>query len=95
MKYREGVLLSEMKSPCVLPDDILRDFELSNLIRLGLVKTIQEPFANSQTLEIPNNSQVSHLTVDLDIDVESNINNILTELGELFLDACTEKSEKT
>lgn len=32
--------------------------------------------------------------VDLDINVESNTDNILTELGELFINACKVKQHK-
>jgi len=95
LKYRESSLLRKISEPEVIPEEELREFELSNLIRLGLVKATQETFANSQTLEIPNNQDSEYLKVDLDVEVESNIEHILTELGELFLDACTEKRNKT
>jgi hypothetical protein len=57
------------------------------------VKEEKEFYANSQTLEIPNDreDERSYINVDLDIDVESNTNNILTELGELFINACKDK----
>lgn len=71
----------------------LKEFELSNLIRLGLVKEEKEYYANPQTLEIPNSDRSMYLNVDLDIDMDSNIENILTELGKLFLVACKEKTK--
>lgn len=36
----------------MVPYDSLKEFALSNVIRLGLVKDEKEYYANSQTLEI-------------------------------------------
>lgn len=97
LKYREPTILRKINDPQVIPENELREFELSNLIRLGLVKSTQETFANSQTLEIPKDLEREHehdnyYNIDLDIEIESNIEHVLTELGELFLTACTEKN---
>lgn len=92
LTYKESSILFKLKQPEIVPDNILKEFELSNLIRLGLIKEVQETYANSQTLEIPNRPDESYLTVDLDIEVESNRNYILTELGELFIEACKNKN---
>lgn len=91
LNYRENSIISKIKQPETLPDEGLREFEVSNVIRLGLVKHVQETYANSSTLEIPNNHDKEYLTVDVDIEVESNNSHLLTELGELFIEACTEK----
>jgi hypothetical protein len=97
LKYTESTILRKLNQYEVIPNDSLEDFELSNLIRLGVVKEEKDFYANSQTLEIPyerdSEFENSHLTVDLDIEVESNIENILTELGELFFNACKEKKK--
>ena len=79
-----------------ISDDEIQDFELSNVIRLGLVKEVKDFYANSQTLEIPNDpeNERSYINVDLDIEVESDISNNLTELGELFFNACKEKKHR-
>jgi len=81
----------------VVSEDLFKDFEMSNLTRLGLIKEIREFYAESQTLEIPietddgyGNSR-SYANVDLDIDMDSTTEFILTELGELFFKACKEK----
>jgi len=93
LKYKESSLQRSIWKPEEVPTVSLEDFEISNVIRLGLVKEEKEFYANSQTLEIPNDrdSDRSYINVDLDIDVESNTENILTELGELFINACKEK----
>ena len=82
--------------PEILPMYQFEDFELSNLTRLGLVKFVQTPFANSQKLEIPydtREAESGYLNVDLDIDIDSEEEYILTELGALFMQACTEKKD--
>lgn len=96
LKHKEYFFLSSIRKSEILPDDYLQEFELSNTIRLGLTKEEKEFFANSQTLEIPNDRDYhsSYINYNLDIDVESNTNNILTELGELFINACKDKREK-
>lgn len=96
LKYQENWIQRKMFAPEVIPEDELEDFELSNLIRLGLVKAIQETIANSQTLEIPQRRDddyyhSDYVSVDLEIDLESNIEHIMTGLGDLFVDACTMK----
>jgi hypothetical protein len=69
----------------------LEQFELSNLTRLGLIKEVQEVYTESQTLEIPNDPHSSHLSVKFEPDVYSNTENVLTDLGFLFLKACNPK----
>ena len=94
-KIRYSILKSE-----VIPDGLFREFEISNLIRLGLVKEVREFYAESQTLEIPLDRSEEYgytreyANIDLDIDVDSTTEYILTELGELFFKACKEKSNK-
>lgn len=92
LKYKEPSLLGSINQPEIVPDGKLKEFEFSNLNRLGLIKEVHETYANSQTLEIPNEPDKQYFTVDLDIEVESDKNYILTELGELFVIACKEKT---
>lgn len=96
LKYREGRILGKILKPETVPYDSLKEFEFSNAIRLGIVKEEKEFYANSQTLEIPNerDEYSSYTNIDLNIDVESDTENILTELGELFISACKEKNSK-
>lgn len=96
MKYEENWISQKTLYPEIIPEDELRDFELSNLIRLGLVKSVQETTANSQTLEIPKHREDDwndYVSVNVEIDLESNVEHIMTELGELFIDACTIKKK--
>ena len=93
--YKEGTIKRSMLYPEHIPDEYLREYEMSNLIRLGLAKAMQETYGSRQTLEIPNDPDKEYLTVDVDIDVESENYHVLTELGELFIDACTEKQNQS
>lgn len=89
----EASILSRLKRPITLPDIIFENFELSNLIRLGIIKEEKDFYANSQTLEIPNSRDENYFKVDLDVNVESYAQNIFTGLGELFIYACKEKTK--
>jgi len=95
IERKETLLKYKIKEPESIPEDHLKEFELSNLIRLGLIKFVQLPFVNSQTLEIPYDKEdeyfSGYLTVDLDVDVETDEEYVLTELGELFIKASTLK----
>ena len=92
LKYKEPSIIGKINQAEIVPDGKLKEFEFSNLNRLGLIKEVHETYANSQTLEIPNDPDKEYLTVDLAIEVESDKNYILTELGELFVNACKEKN---
>lgn len=84
--------------PQIVPEQ-LEEFEMSNLNRLGLIRHIQKFFANSQTLEIPYEfdeeyrGRTTYSNVDLEVDIESDEKYILTELGELFIQACKIKNQ--
>jgi len=91
LSRNEIILHNKINKPGTIPSDSIKEFELLNLIRLGLVKEIKDFYTNPQTLEIPNGNDM-YLSVKLDIDVSSEIENILTELGELFIAACKAKS---
>lgn len=96
IKHKESSIQHNIWKPETVPSDSLKEFEISNVIRLGLAKEEKEFSANSQTLEIPNDREFdrSYNYVDLDIDLESNTENILTELGALFISACKVKQNK-
>ncbi len=93
LKSKEYEIRLERDRTEIVPYNLLREFEFSNLIRLGLIKEVKEFYAKKQTLEIPNemNYERSYTNVDLEIDVDSKTEYILTELGELFHKSCQEK----
>ena len=98
LDYKDTMLQHRIAAPQVLPESQLREFELSNIVRLGLAREVQDTYANPQTLEIPLDAdwrrESSYVTVDLDVEVISDQAHVLTELGELFVRACTEKQRR-
>jgi hypothetical protein len=95
LKYKESGILRKISEPEIILESELRAFELSNLTRLGLVKPTQETYANKQTLEIPKYNECDQEKyIRVDVDIEFNFECIMTELGELFIDAYTHKRIK-
>ena len=92
---RERYLRAKLGVAIEIPPMQLKDFELSNLIRLGLVKEVKEFYANTHSIELPMHTAMKFTPsrVDLDIDLDSNTDNVLTQLGILFLSACKEKKQ--
>jgi hypothetical protein len=87
----EGPYLAEL-----IPENLLQEFELANLVRLGLVRNISRQYAHAKKTQIENNPDLKYLTLDnleISIDHEDDI-YLLTELGVMFFDACTEKHKK-
>lgn len=97
LDIEEHKIQFSIKRAEVVSEELFKDFEMSNLTRLGLIKEIREFYAEGQTLEIPLEREDSYgysrsyAKVDLDIDLDSTTEFILTELGELFFKACKEK----
>ena len=91
LDHKERSLQYRIVAPASLPEEELREYELANIVRLGLARAYQETYADSQTLEIPMREHQDYLTVDLDVELQSESGHLLTELGELFVAACTEK----
>ena len=83
-----------INEPQVLDDSALKDFEVSNLIRLGLVKNVIQHYANVEPIQLPSSYEMhDSLRVELDIGIDQDYEyQNLTELGELFISACTEKN---
>jgi hypothetical protein len=71
----------------------LEEFELSNLIRLGLVKSIPQHNVFTRGAEIRNDPESAYLILeDLEIEIENEGDKyLMTELGDLFIKACKEK----
>ncbi|EQB90583.1 Abi-alpha family protein [Elizabethkingia anophelis] len=95
MRREEARISRSINRPEQISSSLFKEFEFSNLIRLGLVKEIKDFYVRpNQTLEIPNeiDTDWSYTSVDLDIEIDSTVEYILTELGELFFKACKEKT---
>lgn len=77
----------------------LRDFEISNLVRLGVAKEIVRSYGYVDSSRVSVNKGSSHFQSDdyvnlddLTVTIETDtVEYELTELGELFVKACQEK----
>lgn len=89
-------LKGEIHEPANIPEDELKEYEISNLIRLGLLKHV--PHSNT-ILEGKDSIRISpeleYVDLgDLSVFVEHDYDEyLLTELGEMFLKACSEKED--
>jgi hypothetical protein len=95
LKDSKRKISSLISEPEVLDENKLKEFEVSNLIRLGLVRNIIEHYVHAEPIQFPSNrdieyGDVSELKVEVGIDQDYEYHN-LTELGELFIKACSEK----
>ena len=95
LKDYDRKISSLINEPEVLDDSNLKEFEISNLVRLGLVRNIIQHYVHAEPIQFPSRSdieygEVSQLNVEVGIDQDYEYHN-LTELGELFIKACTEK----
>lgn len=90
LKYKELTIRGKISAPQAIPEDNMQEFEIANIIRLGLAKVVYEASAGTHRIEVPRGETDSRL-VDFDIQIETNSEIILTELGELFVAACSEK----
>ena len=93
MDLQESIIKRKISAPQCIPDGELKEFELSNIIRLGLAKVEYETNVGSHSIDIPTPQPYEEfVTVDFDVDVETDKSIILTELGELFIEACSKKN---
>lgn len=95
LKDSKRKISSLINEPEVLYDNNLKEFEISNLVRLGLVRNVIEHYVHAEPIQLPSSremeyGEVSQLDVKIGIDQDYEYHN-LTELGELFIKACTEK----
>lgn len=91
LEYRESMLKRRVAAPQMIPEQNIKEFEMANIIRLGLAKVVYEASAGTHSIEIPGERD-SYTSVDFDIEIETETSTILTELGELFIEACRERN---
>ena len=92
LRAYEATIIHKLKKPEYVDLKVLKEFEMSNLIRLGVVKSIPITYASPKTLEIPNNPDSEFLTVNFEVEIQTDLDDhILTQLGEMFIKACNEK----
>lgn len=93
LKYKEIMLRRQIAAPESIPEKNIKEFEIANIIRLGLAKVVYTASAGTHSIEVPiGDRDSSYASVDFDIEIDTDTSTILTELGELFIDACREKN---
>lgn len=96
LKASGNNISSLLKQPTTVDESILKEFEISNLVRLGLIKNVIEHYVYAEPLSIPRPNEYDYgdIKVNLDIGIDQDCEYYkLTELGELFIKACTEKEK--
>lgn len=91
LKYKESSIKRKISAPQTIPEQNIKEFEIANIIRLGLAKVVYEASAGTHSIEIPGGEPDSYRSVDFDIQIDTETQTILTELGELFVEACSER----
>lgn len=91
LNYKENIFKRKISVPQEIPEANVKEFEIANIIRLGLAKVVYEASAGTHRIEIPDRESYASRSVDFDIEIETETNTILTELGELFIEACCDK----
>lgn len=92
LKWRDGSINRKISAPQEIPEQGIKEFEMANIIRLGMVKAVWEASAGTHSIEIPRGDPERYRSVDFDVQVETETNIIFTELGELFIEACRVKN---
>ena len=92
LSVKENEINKSIWEPEFISGD-LKEYEISNLIRLGLVKLIQKTYGYVKSHQIRNDQNSEYLSLDdAEVEIETEYEeHLLTELGELFIKACTEK----
>jgi len=89
--YRESMLKRQIAAPQSIPEQNFQEFEMANITRLGLAKVVYKVSAGTHSIDVPGGDPNSYTSVDFDIEIDTETSTVLTELGELFIDACREK----
>jgi hypothetical protein len=91
----ETKLMGRIKNAETLETNTIEEFEISNLIRLGVVKQVTTNYASTAVVEIPGTDELPSRRstyLDVDVDIIPDDDFVLTQLGEMFVKACTDKA---
>ncbi|MFN0032388.1 MAG: hypothetical protein ACKVOR_09530 [Flavobacteriales bacterium] len=77
-------------------EDNLQPFEIANLERLGLIQTVNYPSLENKRLSVEEDRYEPEAGsfIDFNLNVQSDFKMYFTELGILFMNACTEKQNQ-
>ncbi len=92
---KEQALKSIINKPELFHDKGLKEFEISNLHRRGVIKSVPKHYAYAEPLTLPRTTEYSYYEekrFDIEVSIEADGEDfILNELGDLFIKACSEK----
>lgn len=97
LRDKASDLFRKFYLPEVISNLNLEDFEYSNLIRLGLIKSVQTPTVEIEGKRIDKNEYEDYIYLeDLNFIVDNELSELhLTELGEKFISATLEMNTVT
>ncbi|MBT1687389.1 Abi-alpha family protein [Dawidia soli] len=92
LKDKKVNILLAMQVPEPLNGD-MKEYELANLVRLGLIRYIEKTYGYVKPHEIRIAPYSEYIRLeDAEVEITTGYEqHILTELGELFIKACTER----
>lgn len=88
---------SKIAEPPYIFSSSLEEYELANLIRLGIVRSISRHYAYVENSRLSYHHYDESVSLDdIEISVEPDFDEyVVTQLGEIFIDVCTEKNKKS
>jgi len=94
IKLREDQILADSVKVIPIDEKKIEEFEIYNLIRLGVITNISRHYGYTGNIEIPNRPEDDYIQIsDIDVQIEKDFDEyIITELGSLFIKACREKT---
>jgi len=90
LNLREYLIRRKLGADQPVESEAAEEFEMANIVRLGLAKVVFEASAGTHSIEIPNGDGYSRETVKFDVEIDTETSTVLTELGKLFVNACQE-----
>jgi len=92
---KEKILRSKIAQNEYISASEFKGYEISNLIRLGILKIIPRSYGYVNNHRIKNEPNSSYLELqDLEITIDAEEDDlIISELGEIFISACNEKKK--
>lgn len=79
----------DIDSPAEIAKRGIQQFEIANLVRLGVIKQVSTPDAYLQPSDLNRNS-----LSNAKIKIRNKEHHVITHLGELFMTLCSEKQKR-
>lgn len=89
---KEVKLESELSAPAIIDEEMISRIELHNLIRLGLIKEEKTYYAAPQSIDLPDTNMHPDPTIEVNVDLHSSTELMMTDLACEFIAACEDKN---